>query len=115
MSVLGIMVGLTVVVLLVLNLLWYKLFKDERKRFKNESMVDKETLFQRNCLYYNLSVREIEVLRLIVDGQTYKVIAKRLFIAERTVDKHVRNIYEKTGVNNKIALIHKLYDSEATY
>jgi DNA-binding NarL/FixJ family response regulator len=115
MSLLWVIVGLTVVALLILNIFFYKRFSVERQRSRIEYVADKETRFRLNCIHYNLSAREIEVLRLILAGKTYKIIAKQLFIAERTVDKHVRNIYEKVGVNNKIVLIHKLYDSEATH
>ena len=116
MWVLWIMLGLTsvVAILLILNLEIFRKTKAERKRLEAKTTADKEGVFQKNCVEYNLTAREIEVLRLILTGHTYKSTADILFIAERTVDKHVRNIYEKTGVNNKIALINKLYDGEAT-
>jgi DNA-binding NarL/FixJ family response regulator len=42
-----------------------------------------------------LSDREREVLALMAEGRTNQAIAERLFITERTVEKHVRNIFAK--------------------
>ena len=42
-----------------------------------------------------LSDREREVLSLMAEGRTNQAIAERLFITERTVEKHVRNIFGK--------------------
>src|SRR5690606_37004893 len=61
-----------------------------------------------NCRTYNLTNREIEVAKLIITGLSYKRIGKDLFIDERTVAKHIGNIFEKMGVSNKVELINKL-------
>ena len=58
-----------------------------------------------------LSEREIEVLELISQGLIYKEIADRLFISPETVRKHVRNVYKKLHVQNKIEALNKLRDS----
>jgi ATP/maltotriose-dependent transcriptional regulator MalT len=50
-----------------------------------------------------LSEREVEVLRLIVRGQSNRDIAAALFISERTVHVHVRNILAKTKTENRAA------------
>ena len=55
-----------------------------------------------------LSSREIDIVKLIGEGHTYKEIAKKLFIAEGTVRKHVEHIFTKTAVSNKIALLKKI-------
>lgn len=44
-----------------------------------------------------LTRRESEIAELIAWGATKKEIAQWLFISERTVENHVRNIYDKTG------------------
>jgi DNA-binding NarL/FixJ family response regulator len=46
----------------------------------------------------DLSDREREVLALMAEGRTNQAIAERLFITERTVEKHVRNIFAKLRV-----------------
>jgi DNA-binding NarL/FixJ family response regulator len=66
------------------------------------------SLFDKNCKLYNLTSREIDIVKLIRQGSKYKNIAETLFISDRTVTKHVQNIFEKVGVSNKAELIHKL-------
>ncbi|MGI8856208.1 MAG: helix-turn-helix transcriptional regulator [Thermomicrobiales bacterium] len=48
-----------------------------------------------------LSPREVEVLRLVVAGQTNREIATALFLSEHTVRVHVRNILTKTDAQNR--------------
>lgn len=52
-----------------------------------------------------LSIREIEVLGLIMQGLTNNEIAEKLFISYETVKSHRKNILEKTGAKNTAALI----------
>lgn len=47
----------------------------------------------------NLTSREKEIAELFAWGATKKEVALHLFISERTVENHARNIYEKTGCN----------------
>ena len=54
---------------------------------------------------YKLSIREIEVLGLIMQGLTNNEIAEKLFISFETVRSHRKNILEKTGAKNTAALI----------
>jgi DNA-binding NarL/FixJ family response regulator len=48
-----------------------------------------------------LTVREIEVLRLIASGNANKLIADQLSITEETVKGHVKNILSKLGANDR--------------
>jgi DNA-binding NarL/FixJ family response regulator len=52
-------------------------------------------------LLTKLSRREIEVLREIESGATNIEIAQRLFLSENTVKHHIRNVFEKLGVENR--------------
>jgi DNA-binding NarL/FixJ family response regulator len=56
---------------------------------------------------YQLTVREKEVLRLLVDGNTMNKIADKLFISYHTVDNHIRNIYSKLQVHSRTAVVTK--------
>ncbi|MBX0291439.1 response regulator transcription factor [Hymenobacter sp. HSC-4F20] len=52
-----------------------------------------------------LSVREMEVLKLIAEGLTNAEIADQLFASKRTIETHRQNIIEKTQAKNTAALI----------
>ena len=52
---------------------------------------------------HGLSAREIEVLRLIAAGKTNRAIARELFLSDRTVHRHVSNIFDKLGVRSRTA------------
>jgi len=56
-------------------------------------------------LVHGLSAREIEVLRLIAAGKTNHAIATELFLSERTVHRHVSNIFDKLGVHSRTAAV----------
>jgi DNA-binding NarL/FixJ family response regulator len=49
----------------------------------------------------SLTVREIDVLRLIAAGNRNRDIAERLFISEETVKVHVKHIMEKLGATDR--------------
>ena len=51
-----------------------------------------------------LTEREAEVVRLVAQGLTDKEIGARLFISPKTVDGHLRNIFNKVGVGSRTAL-----------
>ena len=50
-----------------------------------------------------LTARELDVLRLLIDGKTNPEIADDLFISERTVQTHVARILQKLGVSSRTA------------
>ncbi len=55
-----------------------------------------------------LTIRELEVLKLIAEGLNYKEVADKLFVSPETVRKHLSNVYAKLKVNNKVAAINKI-------
>ena len=67
-----------------------------------------ERLIHLNCENYNLTAREREIVSLIVKGLPYKIIGSTLNISEKTVAKHVSNIFAKVSVTNKVEMIYKL-------
>jgi len=50
-----------------------------------------------------LSVRELEVLRLVANGKSNRAIATALFISEKTVARHVSNIFTKLDLSSRAA------------
>lgn len=58
---------------------------------------------QREPSTHGLSPRELEVLRLLATGKTNKAIAGELFLSEKTVDRHVSNIFVKLDVASRAA------------
>ncbi len=49
---------------------------------------------------YGLSERESEILQLLVEGLSYKLIAERIFISYHTVNSHIKKIYDKLQVHS---------------
>lgn len=56
---------------------------------------------------YNLSIREVEILQLLVEGLPKKIIADKLSISYHTVDSHLRKIYEKLKVHSASSAVAK--------
>jgi DNA-binding CsgD family transcriptional regulator len=95
-----------IVMLIGLTVYFYMKLIKERNLFASE---ENEALFLRNCVIYGLSAREIQVLRLVLQGKTYAQVSDLLYISKKTVDSHVQHIHSKVGVRNKLELIQKLY------
>lgn len=58
----------------------------------------------------HLTAREIEIIKLIEKEYSNKNIADELFISERTVETHRKNIFRKTQTNSLIGLIKYAYE-----
>jgi DNA-binding NarL/FixJ family response regulator len=56
---------------------------------------------------YNLSKREREILKCLVEGSSYKIAAQKCGIAHETVKSHVRKIYEKLHVTSMSGAVAK--------
>jgi DNA-binding CsgD family transcriptional regulator len=57
----------------------------------------------RSTPQYGLTERELQVLRLVASGKTNKSIARDLALSEKTVDRHVSNIFMKLDVPSRAA------------
>lgn len=60
----------------------------------------------------HLTGREIEIIRCIEKEMSNKEISETLFISERTVETHRKNIFRKTGANGVIGLIKYAYQQK---
>ena len=58
----------------------------------------------------HLTAREIEIIRLIEKEYNNKQISEALFISERTVETHRKNIFRKTNTNSVIGLVKYAYE-----
>jgi DNA-binding NarL/FixJ family response regulator len=54
---------------------------------------------------FALSDREVELLRGLVQGDTYSSLSKRLFISPHTVKTHIKNIYKKLHVHSRATAV----------
>jgi DNA-binding CsgD family transcriptional regulator len=54
---------------------------------------------------FSLTLREMEIVYCIIANMSYSEIAEKLCISKLTVHTHVKNIYRKLGVSNKIELV----------
>ena len=54
---------------------------------------------------HNISKREWDIISLIIDGKSNRIIEEKLFISINTVKSHVYNIYKKTGIKSRWELI----------
>lgn len=90
-------------------LTWNEQLQEEvNKRTKELERISAEERILQNCHIYRLTGREREIVLFICRGNSYRQIAEALFIAERTVTKHVQNIFDKVKVSNKLELLNKL-------
>ena len=52
-----------------------------------------------------VSRREMDVMALISESMTNEEIAQKLFLSAKTVKTHIRNIFEKTGIHNRVEAV----------
>ena len=88
----------------------------------NTNMIGRvfDELFRRDCEQKHLlksptshqlakmkavSRREMEVMALISESMTNEEIAEKLFLSAKTVKTHIRNIFEKTGIHNRVEAV----------
>lgn len=78
--------------------------KDEKKApcmTAIDSALSDEAVFLRMKTTFELSARETDTLRLAVKGMSARDMAHGLFVAESTVNSHLKSIYRKTDVHSK--------------
>jgi DNA-binding NarL/FixJ family response regulator len=59
-----------------------------------------------------LTAREVEVLGMVATGRTNRAIAGELFLSEKTVARHVSNIFMKLGLSSRAAATAYAYEHD---
>jgi DNA-binding NarL/FixJ family response regulator len=59
-----------------------------------------------------LTDREVQVLRQVASGKTNRAIATELFLSEKTVARHVANIFTKLGISSRAAATAWAYEHD---
>lgn len=78
----------------------------EHQPFGTYSVITQHSI--NDFLNIPLSLRELDVLYLIIEGKSYNEVSDALFISVNTVKKHIKAIYSKLGVKNRIEAGKKL-------
>src|SRR5690554_1165135 len=87
------------------------MIEESRKDLETLELIQTKTekeIFAIRCTEFGLTQREVEICELVREGLIYKDIAETLFISERTVSKHMQNIFKKASSKNKVELLNKI-------
>jgi DNA-binding NarL/FixJ family response regulator len=60
---------------------------------------------EEHSAFNNLTLREREVLQLVAEGDTNAIIAQKMFITEKTVEKHRASLMDKLNIHDMVGLI----------
>ena len=88
---------------LIIGFALYYIYKQRVKKIKKQ--MKKGTLFNIFCKKNNISVREKEVIQLILKGKSNRQIEDELFISISTVKTHIANIFHKFKIESRQQLI----------
>lgn len=72
--------------------------------------LEKQSNIKKDNEEAHLTAREVEIVKLIEKEFSNKEIAEQLFISERTVETHRKNIFRKTKTNSVIGLVKYAYE-----
>ena len=64
---------------------------------------------------YHLTDREMEIVLQVYQGLSNAEIAKKLYVSEITIKKHIQSIFQKMRVKSRTALIHRILESGYVY
>lgn len=76
------------------------------------SIASKVVAFFHRTQNHGLTERELEVLKLLTEGENYSTIGEQLFISKNTVKGHIKNIYSKLHVNSRAEAVLKAYQTK---
>ena len=87
----------------IINIFWLY-FVSKFLHFPKIRFVDEKFDLNIFSNIYSISGREREIVELLIEGLSYKEIGDKLFISFQTVKTHLKNIYKKVNVQNKMQL-----------
>ncbi len=96
------------IILLIVNLtpfLWLQMSKTKLSFWANTNSISLSANLSKTIDKYNISDREEEVIKLVIEGKSNKEIEEELYISFNTVKNHIYNIYKKIGVKSRTQLI----------
>lgn len=70
------------------------------------------TVTTTTALPNGLTLREVEVIALVADGMTNGEVADRLYLSRRTVDAHLRRIYDKLDLSSRTEIVRFAHDHQ---
>jgi DNA-binding NarL/FixJ family response regulator len=77
-----------------------ELLRENHKKLRLKSPTDTQLAQMKT-----ISQREMEVMALVSESMTNEEIAQKLFLSAKTVKTHLRNIFEKTGIRNRVEAV----------
>lgn len=77
---------------------------------RNDLNMPGKTTTQPQKNFFDLTLREREILQLLIQGLSFKEIGTKLCISAHTAKKHVMNIYNKLHVNSRAQALHLAYE-----
>ena len=78
------------------------------KFLSREALVKNGKLTASCVEFYQLTVRETEIIEELIQGRTNNQVAEHFFISVKTVENHLYNIYQKVDVRGRLQLLHTL-------
>lgn len=85
---------------IIMMVYFYKRFSLDSSKLHKKNAIDDKTIDR-----YKITDRELTVIKLVCEGLTNKEIAANLNISVNTVNNHVANVFEKTGVRSRVELL----------
>jgi len=84
----------------LIGLVFDELLRESHKKLQLKSPTSHQLAKMKD-----ISKREMEVMALISESMTNEEIAQKLFLSAKTVKTHIRNIFEKTGIRNRVEAV----------
>ena len=95
--------GIAAALFVIAIILFFKIY--QQLYVPKAAVTDERERFYRFALAHDLSAREQDILKLIMESKTNGEIAAEFSISENTVKFHVRNLLQKTGCKNRTELL----------